>query len=399
VALGWDLRFTLPTGGGTDFTGDGGTSVENRFVLDHRAGRIALAAHLGYAWRQEGARIANLYVDDELLWSIGAEYAITPDQLSAGLAVYGRVGLMSDPDAGEAMNGPNGEERPAEALASMRYWATPSIAIEAGLGTAVSNGYGAPDFRALAGVRWVHRKPAEPEPVAEPAPAPEPAPEPAPPPPEPAAPPPPADTDGDGILDVDDACVSDPEDKDGFQDDDGCPELDNDGDGLADGVDTCPLEPETYNGTSDEDGCPDEVATVTVTSTAVEITETIYFDTNRARIKSRSHKLLGAVAAALAAHSTLRVRIEGHTDDRGNDDWNQELSQKRADAVRDYLIGKGIDAARLEAIGYGKSRPKVEGRSKKARDLNRRVEFVIIGDADAAPVPEPEPEPEPAPEP
>ena len=425
AAIGWDLRFSVPTGGADDFTGDGGTVVENRAIVDHRAGRLAVAAHLGYAWRSKGARIANLYVDDELLWSIAGEYEITEDKLSAGLAIYGRVGVMSDPDAGEAMNGPNGEERPAEALASMRYWATEKVAVEGGFGTAVSNGYGAPDYRALVGVRFVNRKPAAPPPVVEPAPPPEPEPEPA------APPPPPADTDGDGVLDVDDACVDDPEDEDSFQDDDGCPEPDNDGDGILDGADgcamepedkdtwqdedgcpetdndadglldgsdTCPNEPETYNGTNDEDGCPDEAATVTVTSAAVEINEEIYFDLNRARIKRRSHKLLNGVASALTAHADIRVSIQGHTDDRGSEAKNQALSERRAEAVRDYLVSKGIDAARLEVVGFGETQPKVEGKSKKARDKNRRVEFVIIGAVEAAPPPPPE-EPSPAPSP
>ena len=166
---------------------------------------------------------------------------------------------------------------------------------------------------------------------------------------------------------------------DGFQDEDGCPDLDNDGDGIPDDKDKCPNEAEVFNGVEDDDGCPDQgKALVNVTSTGFEIKEEVYFATNRARIRHRSHKLLDVVAAAIQANPNVRVRVEGHTDDTGTETWNQTLSEKRANAVRDYLIKQGVDPARLEAAGYGRSRPKVEGHSAKARRLNRRVEFVII---------------------
>ena len=112
---------------------------------------------------------------------------------------------------------------------------------------------------------------------------------------------------------------------------------------------------------------------------AVVITDKIFFDLNRARIKTRSQPVLNAVAAILKAHSDLRVRIEGHTDDRGALDWNRTLSQLRSERVREYLIKKGIAPDRLEAQGFGYDRPLVPGTSEAARDQNRRVEFVIIG--------------------
>jgi outer membrane protein OmpA-like peptidoglycan-associated protein len=185
-----------------------------------------------------------------------------------------------------------------------------------------------------------------------------------------------ADTDGDGILDDTDACVTDPEDADDFEDDDGCPDPDNDADGILDADDQCPLVAEIMNGYEDEDGCADDPPKLQISS--VEIDQTIYFDLNKATIKKRSHKLLDAVVSALKNNPDLRVRVEGHTDDSGTAEWNQELSEKRAEAVRAYLIKKGIAADRLEAAGFGTSRPVVEGTSDEARRQNRRVEFVLI---------------------
>jgi outer membrane protein OmpA-like peptidoglycan-associated protein len=225
----------------------------------------------------------------------------------------------------------------------------------------------------LAGVRWSRRAP-EPLPPPPPEPEPEPEPEPAPPPePEPIA-----DTDGDGLLDDVDACVTEPEDLDGFQDTDGCPDPDNDGDGFLDPDDKCPDVAEIMNGYEDDDGCADDPPKLVIETSSVDIDQTIYFDLNKARIKSRSHKLLNAVVKLLEANPELRVRVEGHTDDTGTPEWNQELSEKRAEAVRQYLIKKGIAEDRLESAGYGTTRPVVEGTSERARKKNRRVEFVII---------------------
>ena len=85
------------------------------------------------------------------------------------------------------------------------------------------------------------------------------------------------------------------------------------------------------------------------------------------------------MTAILKAHSDVRIRIDGHTDERGSRGWNRKLSQMRAERVRDYFIGKGIAADRLEAQGFGSSRPLVRGDTETARDKNRRVEFVITG--------------------
>ena len=185
----------------------------------------------------------------------------------------------------------------------------------------------------------------------------------------------PQDSDGDGILDPDDECPNDPEDKDGFQDDDGCPEPDNDGDGVPEcpeAIDQCPDE-----AAQTPDGCPQKYKLVVVTKTKIELKQTIYFETAKATIKPVSYPLLDEVAEALADHPKIAVRIEGHTDSRGSNKFNLKLSDDRAKSVRDYLIGKGIDAGRMDARGYGEDVPIADNRSDAGRAQNRRVEFVI----------------------
>lgn len=189
-----------------------------------------------------------------------------------------------------------------------------------------------------------------------------------------------ADLDGDGIPNNMDKCPEDPEDKDRFEDRDGCPDPDNDKDGITDRVDDCPNQPETKNGFLDKDGCPDDPnEKVVISKDKLIITEPVYFATNSDRILSKSFPILKAVRKVLSENPQIElVRIEGHTDDRGKDSYNQELSQRRAKSVRSYLIDKGISSKRLESAGYGESQPIAENETKAGRDKNRRVEFTIV---------------------
>jgi outer membrane protein OmpA-like peptidoglycan-associated protein len=187
------------------------------------------------------------------------------------------------------------------------------------------------------------------------------------------------DNDGDGIPDAQDKCPNDPEDKDGFQDDDGCPDLDNDGDGIPDAMDKCPNEPETFNGVDDQDGCPDSGGQVTIAGGKIELPENINFDTGQATIAGRSQALMDRVAEKIKSNPQVkRIRIEGHTDDVGSPKKNQDLSQARAEAVRDFLIKKGVEPERLQAVGYGDTRPLDKRKTAEARAKNRRVEFIIV---------------------
>lgn len=180
------------------------------------------------------------------------------------------------------------------------------------------------------------------------------------------------DNDADAILDPADNCANDPEDADGFEDTDGCPDRDNDTDGIADLEDNCPNEA----GPADNQGCPRVYQNVEVTDTHIRITQTIHFEFNQATIRSVSFPVLNVVAQVLRDFPRIRIEIQGHTDDRGNDDYNMRLSDQRAHAVRDYLIAQGIDGARLSAQGYGETRPLGPNTNGRNRALNRRVEFV-----------------------
>ena len=104
----------------------------------------------------------------------------------------------------------------------------------------------------------------------------------------------------------------------------------------------------------------------------------MYLFLDKSEIEERSYDLLNEVAQALKARTTLRVRIEGHTDSRGPDAYNLKLSSERAESVKAYLVKAGIDSARLEAKGYGEERPIDTNLTEDGRSENRRVEFNII---------------------
>ncbi len=193
------------------------------------------------------------------------------------------------------------------------------------------------------------------------------------------------DNDKDGILDVDDLCPNDPEDKDGFEDTDGCPDPDNDKDRILDKDDKCPNEPETYNGFEDEDGCPDK-GRVIVRKGKLEILDKIYFETDKAIIKPISYPILDAIAATLKGNPQItEIEVQGHADERGDDDYNMRLTEARSQAVRTYLIDKGLEGGRLQAHGYGETKPVCAEHNEDCWSRNRRVEFVILKRSDEGP--------------
>ena len=167
------------------------------------------------------------------------------------------------------------------------------------------------------------------------------------------------DTDGDGIADPDDQCPTDR----GKAVHRGCP--DSDGDGLADGDDQCPEKP----GPAALRGCPPKMFD--------GVLEGILFKTGRASIHRKSRPVLDRAAAALRQYPTLRIRIEGHTDNRASHRKNQKLSEQRALAVKAYLVSRGIAAERIDAVGYGETRPIASNTSKSGRNRNRRIELHV----------------------
>ena len=184
------------------------------------------------------------------------------------------------------------------------------------------------------------------------------------------------DNDQDGILDTDDKCPNEGEDFDGFEDEDGCPENDNDQDGILDAEDACPNDPEDMDGDQDEDGCPDLAAKWD--GCELKLDDKIYFQFNKYEIDPKSYELLNDAAFALneGGNKAVTVEIGGHTDSKGSNKYNQKLSQQRVEAVRTYLINKGVDPARMSAVGYGEEMPIDSNRTAEGRANNRRVEFL-----------------------
>ena len=174
------------------------------------------------------------------------------------------------------------------------------------------------------------------------------------------------DRDNDGIADKDDACP----DEAGPAEFNGCP--DTDGDGVPDNVDQC----KDVAGPKENNGCPE--VTEEVQKKLNDFARTILFDVNKATIKPQSATVLNQIVDVLNQYKNAKFSIEGYTDISGKRDKNQKLSEDRAYSVKAYLIEKGIDESRLTAKGFGPDKPIASNKTKKGRELNRRVEINLV---------------------
>lgn len=206
------------------------------------------------------------------------------------------------------------------------------------------------------GLRFNFGAPAKAAPVVAAAPVAAPAPAPA---PAPAAPPPPADSDRDGVIDSADRCPNTP--AGASVDANGC-ELDGDKDGVVDRLDKCPTTP--AGDKVDASGC------------SYSIPLQVQFDTNKATIKAESYGELDTFVQFLKDVPSAKGELQGHTDADGSEAYNLGLSQRRADAVKAYIVDKGIDGARINAKGYGESQPVADNNTAAGKAANRRVLFV-----------------------
>jgi OOP family OmpA-OmpF porin len=204
------------------------------------------------------------------------------------------------------------------------------------------------------------------------------------------------DADADGVLDAEDQCISEkgaaptgcPDaDQDGFLDRaDKCPDVagvspdgcaaDADADGIVGAEDHCPDQAETKNAFEDGDGCPDELPAAV--KEFMGVIAGVEFDNNEASIRSSSDPALDKALSVLTEYPTLRVEIIGHTDNRGSREYNIELSQRRADAVKSYLVAKGVDPSRIQTTGAGPDTPLTTNDTAAGRQKNRRIEFRAI---------------------
>ena len=220
-SLAFGLDIGLPTGDKSKLQGDG-WRVEPKLLYEYGfVGGYSIATNLGYEFRNEAA-LVNLEVNDTV--NIGVASNVPLDQM---FTLVPEVNVR----IGAATQALDAEEVPIEGLLAVKYAASERWYYSAGAGMSLSSGvglnsgYAAPDWRIFLSVSTVEAQP--------------------------------VDRDHDGLIDDIDQCPDQPEDKDGFEDKDGCPDIDNDNDGIADTVDACPLTPEDIDGFEDKDGCPD----------------------------------------------------------------------------------------------------------------------------------------------
>jgi outer membrane protein OmpA-like peptidoglycan-associated protein len=152
---------------------------------------------------------------------------------------------------------------------------------------------------------------------------------------------------------------------------------DRDHDGVPDEVDACPDEPGELDSDPEKIGCPRYIRRVKG-SNEIEVLKRIEFEFDKSTILPVSYPILDEMVSLLVANPTIKkMSIEGHTDNQGTAEYNQRLSDDRAHSVMQYLIKKGIDAGRLEAKGFGLTRPRASNDTDAGRQQNRRVEFHI----------------------
>jgi OOP family OmpA-OmpF porin len=345
----------------------------------------------------------GLGVGSEWRWAVGAMLPLRGDRYRLGVNIFGQTGLQGSGNPVTGNTFFTGRNTPIEWSGEGRmrlpmFLGWDKWFLGATVGTRISDGYGAPDFRvvALLGTyipiedtnanspepraklhMQIHESlkdtdgdgipddidacPTVPEDHKDPDPM--------------DGCPAIADRDGDGIPDDVDKCPDVPEDKDGIQDEDGCPEDDADNDGIPDAKDACPLEPGQPDPDPKKNGCPKFIH---LEGSTVRVLQQVHFQTASATILPDSFPMLGEIAQLLKATPAIKkMRIEGHTDNRGAADYNLDLSKRRAASVRQWLVEHGIDPGRLESQGYGITQPIETNDTDAGRAANRRVEFKI----------------------
>lgn len=333
--LGIALPISFPTGNEEEFRGAGGVSVHPRLLFAAHLGKLGLGFDVGYKYRSEHPAT--------LPWA--NEITLGP-WLSVGLGE--QLSLRAELIAGKHVGSDvDGADFPMELLGGVEY-DTGELALYGGATIGLTDGIGDPDFRVIVGVRY-RKGVAQDQGY--------------------------RDTDGDGVLDKDDGAPTEPEDKDGFKDDDGVPEPDNDDDGIPDGDDECP----ELAGEADRRGCPARTF-VKIEDGKIIVIGKVQFGTGSAEIDKNSEPLLDQIAQALEGNASVKkLRIEGHTDNTGDDTTNEKLSEERAKAVKAALTKRGVDGDRLETAGIGESKPIAPNDTPGGRQKNRRVEFIILG--------------------
>ncbi|CAN93578.1 outer membrane protein [Sorangium cellulosum So ce56] len=363
MAIAGNLNF--PTGDQNAFTSDGALSGGATLIGDYRFNfGLLLAANAGI-WLRPDNQFAGVRVGDMAQFGVAAEqYVVQSWGLSVIGEVYGYPSLTSYPD--------DPGQIPAEALLGLRWQTKHGITITFGGSFGAACGFGAPSIRFFNVITWQPKTSQEQEEINRLQQRDK------------------DDPDRDGLIGAADRCPDVPGSPENF----GCPDLDTDGDGVFDRDDKCPDKPAGPHG---KDGCP----LAFIRGDEIVITEQVHFATDKDIILEDSNSTLEAVAQVLIDNPDIReVRIEGHTDVRATDLYNMALSQRRVASVMAYLIAKGVESSRLQAVGYGHTQPIYDDTGCQGPDdqlspdcqfmtsKNRRVVFRILryGAAGAKPL-------------
>jgi outer membrane protein OmpA-like peptidoglycan-associated protein len=332
------LPIRLPTGDDLALRGSPDLTLEPKLLLSFGAGRLAFGLNVGYLAHTTSEGREGLG-GDELTFAGSLRYRLPTagEDIALHLEAFGGWNPGDEP--------PAYHELPVEALLGAIFGLSPRWDLYAAASTGVSDGVGAPDFRVLVGVRYNS--------VGF------------------------SDRDADGILDDRDRCPERAEDRDDYQDEDGCPEGDNDGDGIPDQDDECPDAREDAGG-GDRDGCPAR-GRAEYRKGRMHVYGKIRFRSDSAELLPSSDPILDDVARDMKRHKEIRkLRVEGHSDNQGDAGYNRKLSTARARSVRAALIRRGVAPQRLDAVGYGEARPVTSNRSERGRAKNRRVELRVV---------------------
>jgi outer membrane protein OmpA-like peptidoglycan-associated protein len=337
--IGFMVPVGFPTGDDNALRGAGGFTIDPTLLAAIGGWRWNFTLNFGFRWRPNGMN-PDFTGGKELHWGLAGTFGLVrPRPVGLDLIVEWVGGYQ--PSA----LGTGTIAVPMEADAALVIKIGRNWSVYLGGAGGLDNGLGTPDVRAISGVRYANHVPGDDRFK---------------------------DSDHDGIRNLEDRCPDQPEDEDGFEDDDGCPEPDNDHDGVLDDDDECP----DQAGPRANDGCP-ERGHVILRRGHIVIFGKVHFDSGSAHIQKRSYVLLDQIADVMKDHREVgHVVVEGYTDNVGPPEMNLKLSRERAHAVRQALIERGVSPSRLRAEGFGESHPVAPNRTRAGRAKNRRVEFV-----------------------
>ncbi len=347
---------SLPLGNDNALGGDGGFGGEVSAVGEYVFYEtIRASANLGFRYRPGERRVQDNVLGNELTWGVGVHSPFITDNLDVVGEIYGSVAVQPRPDH---LSGISEGEVPAELLGALRYGVLDDWSISAGMTAGLTDGVGTPNWRAFLGIdgKWAtggwwrvdYRNPQFE-----------------------------VQTDPCEGWDPDETVrrlrfdpVEDcPDDTEPISPHERAAELD-------DPVDTG-WEPDQPEPTAEE--LEDREGDALIDQGAILIRENITFETGSAEIRGESHDILDDVATLIQRRDEIGLlRVEGHTDSVGNAQMNLELSEDRAESVRQYLIEAGVQPELLESVGYGESKPVADNDTAEGRAQNRRVEFHIM---------------------